>query len=225
MDTTTNSINLAAVSDLHGDLPEIQSCDVVCICGDIVPLEIQNNYNLSEYWFRNDFIDWAKALPCEKVIFIGGNHDFMLETATSIRINSMIKQREANDKVIYLENSEYNYRDKIFYGCPNVQDMYGWAFNMKWPYDQFARIPDCNVLLTHQPPAIGDIGRSLISLYDWGSIKLRNTIDKRDIDYVFCGHVHSGDHHLIEYRNTKVQNVSIKDDDYNNVFDVTYLTI
>ena len=40
----TKKLKITAISDIHGDLPIIDPCDVLCICGDIVPLEIQRNY-------------------------------------------------------------------------------------------------------------------------------------------------------------------------------------
>ena len=37
------SIKVVAISDLHGYLPEIPECDLLCICGDLVPLNVQAN--------------------------------------------------------------------------------------------------------------------------------------------------------------------------------------
>lgn len=68
-------MKVCAMSDLHGDLPEIKSCDLVLICGDSVPLNVQASTNGTKKWYKNKFKTWADNLPCEKVIFIAGNHE------------------------------------------------------------------------------------------------------------------------------------------------------
>lgn len=67
-------ISICAISDLHGYLPKVEPCDLVLICGDIVPLRIQERTKDSYKWFSTEFKEWAMDLPCDKVIFIAGNH-------------------------------------------------------------------------------------------------------------------------------------------------------
>lgn len=65
------------MSDLHGTLlpvEDIEPCELVCICGDIVPLKIQANNRKTKSWLRNKFKTWCESLPCDKVVFIAGNH-------------------------------------------------------------------------------------------------------------------------------------------------------
>ncbi len=69
-------MKIIAISDLHGYLPKISECDVVCICGDIIPLQYQNDTIKSISWFLLDFVPWANSINCDKVIFIAGNHKF-----------------------------------------------------------------------------------------------------------------------------------------------------
>ena len=40
-------MKICAISDIHGYLPKMEECDVVCICGDILPLSIQHNLKAS----------------------------------------------------------------------------------------------------------------------------------------------------------------------------------
>ena len=61
------------------DVKTIKEAEVMFICGDIVPLEIQNDIKKSRIWFYNDFLNWTNSLPVDKVFIIGGNHDFFLE--------------------------------------------------------------------------------------------------------------------------------------------------
>ena len=55
-------MKIIAFSDNHGYLPKLEPCDVVCICGDIIPLEIQRDIFMSWWWFNNKFKEWAEKL-------------------------------------------------------------------------------------------------------------------------------------------------------------------
>ena len=73
-------MKFTAISDLHGYLPkDLPGGDVLCICGDIVPLDYQSDFTQSVAWFCLDFAPWADSQPYRKVVFIGGNHDFFLQ--------------------------------------------------------------------------------------------------------------------------------------------------
>ena len=73
---------VASISDLHGNLipypswywRELDQCEILLICGDIIPLNIQHNIPKSKEWLLNDFKQWCKSLPVEKIFFIAGNH-------------------------------------------------------------------------------------------------------------------------------------------------------
>ena len=74
---------ICAISDLHGNLNfNIDKCDLLLICGDIVPLNIQMNHKKSRKWIVNDFDKWCNSQPCDKVLFIAGNHDMCMENHT-----------------------------------------------------------------------------------------------------------------------------------------------
>ena len=73
-------MKICAISDLHGFLIDyIEPCELVLICGDIVPLYMQRNKPQCEKWLKTVFADWIKSLPCKKVVFTAGNHDFVFE--------------------------------------------------------------------------------------------------------------------------------------------------
>lgn len=197
-------MKIICISDLHGILPSIPECDVVCICGDTSPIEYDRYVYKVQEWFKTKFFDWICNLPCKKVIFIGGNHDFFLdrsfETPVSTRedlrsIKELIEEAELSDKLIYLENESYRFEGINFYGCPAVQHLPGWGFYTV-SGDEYEQIPeDCDVLLTHMAPAINEVGRDLCLIRDFGSKKLAKVIKNRpNIKYALCGHIHDGDH-------------------------------
>ena len=80
-------MTIAVISDLHGNLPiypskyweGIEECELLLICGDILPLSIQSNMPRSRDWLIEDFKPWAASLPVEQVYFIAGHHDFWFE--------------------------------------------------------------------------------------------------------------------------------------------------
>ena len=148
----------------------IDPCDVLCICGDIIGLNDQRDMQKSEYWWTHKFVDWVNKQPCDRVIITVGNHDFYIE--------SLYKSWELNDnyinfldtiatltngKLVLLIDNEYIYKGIKFYGTPwinqiNFQES-RWAFEDKSAYLAdgfslaFSTIPkDVDVLLTHDSP-------------------------------------------------------------------------
>ena len=69
-------MRLIAISDLHGNLPEIkEQADIMIIAGDISPLYIQGRKSDMISWLKNEFIDWINSLNVETVYLIAGNHE------------------------------------------------------------------------------------------------------------------------------------------------------
>ena len=235
------------MSDLHGYLPkpeDVPTCDVVCICGDIVPLEYQNDDVASIAWFCLEFVPWSDKLDCKKVVFIAGNHDLFLEhimlgpmrddgsrkcrTASEVLKKLLPGNNKGKHKLIYLRDNLVEIEDKKFYGTPWIADLERWAFYMEDEElsKQWDNIPKkLDVLLTHMPPDLALAGTVLQhgqfnSGANYGSKVLAEKILERDIHYTFCGHVHTGQHipstikTSDEGRNNWVVNVSVKDEDY-----------
>jgi len=237
-----NKLHICAMSDLHGHLPKgVPVCDVVCICGDIVPLDYQHDTIKSVAWFIEDFTPWAESLPCDRVIFIGGNHDFFLHNlAKGQNIDNIVKDSKdvmqrifpggnygKHKKIVYLFDNSYEYKGKRFYGTPWISDLSNWAFYAN--YDRlkeiYSHIPkNCDVLLTHMPPTANDCGLVMQPgfnyLRNFGSDILTETINTRNIKWALCGHVHSGRHTSNEINGTNFVNVSLKDEDYRVSYDI-----
>ena len=204
-------MKIVAISDLHGNLIDIEECDVLVITGDIIPCEIQRDLFQSWWWFNNIFLKWCDSVPCKKVIFIGGNHDFFLVGEEPFEVG----------KVQYLFDSGCEYNGIKFWGSPWVTGLPYWAFNTMddAQYNKFMLMPnDAEILLSHTPPKVRSCGKTDESQMgrsmDFGSEPLRKVLNDKRPRYLFCGHIHSGDHNETEYKSTKIINCSILDEAY-----------
>lgn len=228
-------VRLTAMSDLHGYLPkDMQETDVVLICGDIVPLDCQRDNIETQSWLLNRFFPWCMSLPCDKVLFIAGNHDFFFEwmmtdkNGNHQKPNIVMKRllvgasQECYSKIKYLENSSYDYRGYKFYGCPFIGELHNWAFykqsdELKKAY---SKIPDnADVLMTHCPPAVKDYGfvlqyGSYNYMSDFGCHELKDAIEIKKPRLSVFGHIHSGNHKAELIDGTMYCNVSLKDEGY-----------
>lgn len=199
-------MKIVAISDTHGYLPTLQPCDVVVMCGDILPLNIQRNYEASLAWLSGPFQSWALNLDCKKVVFIAGNHDFVFEQLynehvhvmgrmsshstlqfTPERICSTLFQMddEYDPKLIYLCDSFFKYEGVKFYGTPWCPSLSNWAFygDKEHLLDKFNKIPfDTDVLITHCPPKYGLQGVVLETnwnyMSDFGCVELQQVLDE-----------------------------------------------
>lgn len=227
-------VKITGISDLHGYLPyDLPECDVICICGDIVPLNIQRDFEESLDWFGNTFSKWADEQKAETIIIVGGNHDFFLEklcnfhdiTDTESLQNYFMEnlQIALSPKIQYLLNGCGTFAGVNFYGTPYVSGPWGWAFYkeaepLRAIYEQIPEKTD--VIITHQPPKIGDAGKVLqdttwVYGQDFGSEIMSDVLKTRKFKWLLCGHVHSGNHEPFQFkRGMKVANVSLKDEQY-----------
>ena len=205
-------MKIAGLSDLHGYLPDnIPICDVLCISGDIIPLQIQRKTFASIRWWLRDFCNWVSILPCKKVIFTAGNHDIVIERL--YKSNLFYKfiallEQYSNDKAILLINEQYAYRGINFYGFPYIRPIPfqegRWAFEDDYISSNdigvYRTIPKTgiDVLITHDTPIKNFCLDNVIE-----SMQSKPTI--------FCGHWHEGRSDNLQ----KIYNCSIRDDQYN----------
>ena len=219
-------------SDLHGNLPVItEEFDLLFLCGDVVPAH-DHYYSFQKEWVENEFVEWINGLPFKnvwsKVVMTPGNHDIIFERwdeNTYSHINSL-----TNGRLIILRNKEYIFdylnvdgikkQLKIF-GTPYCQIFGNWAFMrtngaLKKKFDE---IPyNIDVLISHSSPDIEEYGcihYQPNKIYkNAGCPILANAIKEKKPKYVFCGHIHSGNHELQVIDGTAIANVSCVDESY-----------
>lgn len=120
------------------------------------------------------------------------------------------------EKHIYLENSGVEINGYTFYGTPNtiawLPEMSNLAFSTEKESlrDIFNKIPDnLDFLLSHTSPYnINDCGMLGDGSEDIGNETLTEAIQDKDIRYIFCGHIHTGNHVMGKWRGKKIVNVS-----------------
>ena len=228
-------MKVCAISDLHGYLPEIEESDILLIVGDISPLEIQFNKPKMKTWLETEFAYWIKSLPVDKVYMVAGNHDGYFEGINPMQL-AAIKQA-CDFKLIYLENDWMIHRHegqeyKIF-GTPYCHIFGSWPFMVsdERMEEYFKSIPNkVDIIISHDPPyGIGQVDQ-ILQTTRWSNQLLRHCgnppLAKRlgEIEYklLVCGHIHSGDHELFEFNGGKVVNVSLKDENYKEIYEPFY---
>lgn len=223
------------MSDLHGYIPEIPKCDIVCISGDIVPLKIQRHDEACKTWFKEIFQSMFEK--CEHVIMTWGNHDFI----GHYLYNKEYSGKEQSE-LLFGKNSKFHILidesieiDGIkFYGTPWCPNLNNWAFYGASEYLTyvFNKIPeDTDILLTHCPPKYGKQGVVLQKcwnyLKDFGCQELYDVIKSKNFKelYVVSGHIHSGSHDFEEENGIKYINVSLKNEDYKITYEPKIIEI
>ena len=223
-------MKVTALSDCHGlllPIEEFKPCELVCICGDISPLNIQANHKKMRKWLIEEFKPWCESLPCDKVIFIAGNHDSALQNQDFMQ--SVFPKYE---KVTYLFHENYVYtsregKEYTIFGTPYCKLFGNWAFmeiddKLLQLYNE---IPEnLDILLSHdQPFGYGDVLE--LGSAPWadgshiGNKPLVKAVLEKQPRLMLTGHLHSTDHSCIEIGNTKRYNVSIKNERYEPVYD------
>ena len=222
-------MRICAFSDMHGQYDfKVEPCDIVLICGDIVPLKIQKYTQESEEWIKTFFISWCNNLRCDKVIFIAGNHDFYFERHPD-RIKRILEEQ---DKIVYLDCETYEYKGKTIYGTPWCKPFYNWAFMEETTKsdERYKDVQHMDILMTHDAPyGISDI---LLQKDCWwadgthiGNLALRNLLDRTKPSLHVFGHLHSCNHLRTMNENTSVFCVSLLDENYKMTYEPLYFNL
>lgn len=225
-------IKVCVISDLHGNLPELEPSELILICGDIVPLRFQNNSKYSKEWYNYVFKEWVDKQRCDKILFVPGNHDLDIERSTQTYKNMFPHYTKAT----MLINESYDYLGsdgKIYhiFGTPYCNMFGNWAF-MKYESDLvkvYSDIPDnLDILISHDAP----YGCSDVCVQNLrnptehlGNIPLRDAVLKKKPKVLYHGHLHTSNHECEMLGETKVYNTSLVDEYYNLAYNPLYETI
>ncbi len=206
------AINIVALSDLHGVLPEIPACDLVLIAGDICPTA-DHDIAFQAEWLDTEFRRWLQSLQAEQIVFVAGNHDFVFERESS---------RVPRDlPAVYLQDAAFVWRGLKIWGTPWQPWFFDWAFNLREPELalQWNLIPaDTDILVLHGPPrGFGDGVLQRGGVRHTGSPSLLARIEQVCPKLVVFGHIHEG---RGEWRigDTLLANVTILDEKYRHVY-------
>ena len=194
-------------------------------------IEVQKD---SYKWFSTEFKEWATDLPCDKVIFIAGNHEL-----TFPNHYNDYKQLFYNDsKVTYLCHEGYIYKgpdgkEYSIFGTPYCKEFGNWAFMLPDPEleEIYSKIPkDLDILITHDAPyGVTDI--LLQKECRWangehiGNKPLAEVIMKKKPKIVLHGHLHSTSREFETLGMSKVTNCSLKDEFYNPIYSPIYFEL
>ena len=173
-------MKITFISDTHGlhDQLDLGETDLLIHAGDL-----SSRGTMGEI---NSFLNWFKALPIRHKVFIGGNHDFLLEKQPAV-FRQML-----TDDYIYLENEMIEIEGIKIWGSPITPYFFNWAFNRSRGSDikkYWDLIPEeVDILVTHGPAlGIGDkTGRG----ENVGCEDLLAAVKKVKPRYHVFGHIH-----------------------------------
>lgn len=234
-------MKILAISDLHGNLDcfedYLKDIDIVCIAGDICPLNGFTDFHVhnQKIWFENNFNFLGNKYPNIQFILVPGNHDLFAIGAERFRNSNNFPRKSWKFRlpknVHLLIDSEININDLKIYGTPWVPPIsHIWAFEADNDLlkTKFKKIPySLDILLTHSPPYFPDskIDISEHNFTHFGNVALTQAILDKKPKYLFCGHIHTGDHNLVKIDQTKCYNVSRLNEQYNISFEPLIIEI
>jgi len=200
-------MKVVAISDLHGHLPKIPSCDLLLIAGDLCPM---SDIVGQRWWLQEVFGPWLESLDVKDIIGVAGNHDWIFERA---------KHLVPKLPWTYLEDNLAEVQGLTIYGIPWQRRFYDWAFNLDEPElgSKYAKIPEgVDIIVSHGPPFyFGDLTKR------GEHVGCRTFIEKvQEIKpkLVVFGHIHC-DHGQWDYEDCKLANVTVVNEKYEMVYE------
>jgi predicted phosphohydrolase len=195
---------LAAVSDLHGRLPDVPPCDLLLLAGDLCPLD-DHSEEAQRTFLEGPFAEWLARVPAGAIVGVAGNHDLILEREPELA---------SGLPWTYLCDGEAAVAGLRIWGTPFAVTYGDWAFMESDDAleERFAAIPrGLDVLLAHGPPSrvLDHAARGV----DTGSRALRRAILRARPRLAIFGHIHEA-HGEDRLGATRCLNVSLVDARY-----------
>lgn len=186
-------LHLSDTHGLHRKLTKLPMADIAVHSGDFCMAGTESE--------AIDFLNWFCDLPYRHKIFICGNHDEALYSATLTGID---------ENVHYLCNSSAMIDGVKFYGVP----LFMGDCIAERQDDFYTRIPDdTEVLITHTPPyCILDYDDD----FHYGSEALAQRIKELKLRAHLFGHIHR-QNGVQKQDKTIFSNASIMDESYNAI--------
>lgn len=202
------------VSDLHGNIPQVPTCDLLLLAGDYWGYGYSFGTEKSQAkWLKHHLVPWIKELKnsntVSKIVAIAGNHDGIFQTHPEL---------VPEIDWIYLKNSTATIdiwgEDIKVYGTPYTPFFLNWAFNApEGDYKEivlgriFNEIPEgIDILLSHGPAYM--ICDRTYQGDNVGSKELAKALDRVKPKMVVCGHIHTA-RNVIKHNETLVVSCSI----------------
>lgn len=203
-------MKITFISDTHGLHEQVQipeQTDMLIHAGDLSGLG-----RIDEI---KKFLKWYDSLPIRYKVFIGGNHDFLLEQQPAIFQTLLAEYPD----LIYLENEAIVIEGIKIWGSPISPFFHNWAFNrfrgskIRRYWDMISE--DTDILVTHGPPkGIGD--KVIHSGEEVGCVDLLEAVKVVQPRYHVFGHIHEdyGVFELPEFPKTTFVNASVLNEKY-----------
>lgn len=237
-------MKLLATSDLHGKIDDLDftNVDLVLFAGDIAKLNGRGPWHIYDQvkWMNKQFVNICKRWPDVQFVFVPGNHDFfpIAKECFGDRLHGKDLNVKLPENAIMLIDQKYTFKkdgkELSIYGTPWVPIIsHSWAFEAESDVlkEKFSSIPsNLDILVVHSPPHINncilvDRSTQFGMSQPFGSTELANAIFEKKPKYVFCGHIHTGDHNKIMLGESSIYNVARVDECYEAAYEPLVLEI
>jgi len=209
------------ISDLHGELPDLEGGDLLIIAGDITRSDKIKQWKA--------FFEWLEKQSYKMKVLVPGNHDGFLEDCCSTEESRLIGVFEEDHGLEILIDSGVEFEGVKVWGSPWTPNLYDWHFmlprgeKLKEKWDQIPQ--DTNILVTHGPPhAILDeasMGKNYKK--HCGCVDLREAVQRVKPRLHVFGHVHESYGRKTEvwgpeiFQSTQFVNCSLMNENYKYV--------
>lgn len=168
-------MRIVHISDTHGNHRELDlpAGDILVCSGDVSVHGIDVEMHA--------FLDWLRQQDFKHKIFVGGNHDHILD-----EFNDVVDKEFDFTGIHYLNHSAVELEGIKFYGVPSVPLNFDMAFTY-YPGESeeiWEKVPqDTEVLVSHGPPkGVLDNGH--------GCEQLKNRVVELSLKAHLFGHIH-----------------------------------